>query len=300
MQGKGVAYSVAILTTLLYSAWYISLSFLANYYNGAYSPIFSFLLIFIILSVMRFASAQGNLHLYAPSDAIYPLVSGLFYSIGNYVFYVLIYQNGVQFASSFASAEIIFFVIMLWISGKKKSGMALYAIGSVLIAAGLIMESAVLGDVAVAINAKLFEYGLLMAFLYGMATYFYYLSTLRIKSITATMFYITITEAVAFLFMFVLLYNVIILPKIGISYLLLITVSAVMLFFSFFAETWMMKLLAPLGEGTVATGYILSDLELLPVMFYAIAINPASWASFVPGMLIITVGMALLDWKRSA
>ncbi|MEM3280100.1 MAG: hypothetical protein QXR29_02430 [Candidatus Micrarchaeaceae archaeon] len=300
MHGKGTAYSVAILTTLLYSAWYISLSFLANYYKGAYSPIFSFLLIFIIVGLMRFLLAYGNLHLYEASDAVYPLVSGLFYSLGNYVFYVLIYKNGVQFASSFASAEIIFFVIMLWISGKRRSGMVLYAIGSVLIAAGLIMESAILDGTVIALNAKLLEYGLLMAFFFGMATYFYYVSTVRIKSITATMFYITLAEAIAFLFMFILFYNVIILPTINLDYVILVIISSIMLFFSFLAETWMMKLLAPLGEGTVATGYILSDLELLPVMFYAIAINPASWVSFAPGMLVITAGMALLDWKRPA
>ncbi len=298
MHSKAFAYSMAILTTILYSAWYISMSFLANAYTGTYTPIFVLFLLFSILLVLRFIPSRNKLHLYYLTDIMYPALSGLFFAFGNYLFYIVIFQQGVQFASSFSSAEIVFFVLFLWIAGKQKTKIKLYFVGSLLIAAGLIAESAVLNDVSVSINLPLFEYGLLIAFVYGLATYFYYLSTKKIDSIWGTIFYVTLFEAAVYAALFSLFYKYVIMPSFTLSFIFMLVLSALLLFAAFFAETWMMKLLEPFGEGTTATGYILSDLELLPVMFYAIYENPSTWFSFVPGMILITIGMVLLDWEK--
>ncbi|MGC8675924.1 MAG: hypothetical protein ACP5T3_00190 [Candidatus Micrarchaeia archaeon] len=300
MHSKGLAYFVAVLTALLYSAWYISMSFLANTYTGTYTPIFVLLLMFLVLLVLRLFPSRNRLHLYYATDIAYPAISGLFYALGNYLFYVVIFKHGVQFASSFGSAEIVFFVLFLLLAGKQKTRMGYYLLGSLLIATGLITESAVLGGVAISINASMLAYGFLIALTYGIATYFYYLSTKKIESVWGTIFYVTFFEAATYFLLFVFLYKSIAIPRLDLSFALLLGVASGILFVAFLAETVMMKLLEPFGEGTTATGYILSDLELLPVMFYAVYLNPSTWLSFVPGMILITAGMALLDWRKGS
>ncbi|MGC9157293.1 MAG: hypothetical protein ACP5GD_03880 [Candidatus Micrarchaeia archaeon] len=300
MHSKGFAYFVAILTTLLYSAWYISMSFLADAYTGTYTPIFVLLAMFLVLLALRFLPSRSRLHLYYLTDILYPALAGFFFAIGNYLFYIVIFQQGVQFASSFGSAEIVFFVLFLWIAGKQKTRMGYYLLGSVLIAAGLIAESAILNDISISINVPLLEYGMLIAFIYGLATYFYYLSTKKIESIWGTVFYITLFEVVVYAVLFSLFYKYITLPAINLTFIILLLSASLLLFIAFVVETWMMKLLEPFGEGTTATGYILSDFELLPVMFYAIYKNPTTWLSFVPGMILITLGMLLLDWQKGS
>jgi hypothetical protein len=38
-------------------------------------------------------------------------------------------------------------------------------------------------------------------------------------------------------------------------------------------------------------------LQLLPVLFYFLAVDPGSWQIYAPGLVLITIGMALLEWK---
>ncbi len=298
MHSKAFAYFIAILTIFPYSAWYISMSFLATTYTGTYTPIFVLFLLFSILLAISFIPSRNKLRLGRLIDIMYPALAGLFFALGNYLFYIVIFQQGVQFASSFSSAEIVFFVLFLWLTGKQKTKIGLYFLGSLLIAIGLITESTVLKGVSFSFNLPLLEYGILIALAYGLAAYCYYLSTKKIEAMWGTIFYITLSEALVFGILFALFYRHIVMPSFSIKFLFLLVLSALLLFVSFFTETWMMKLLEPFGEGTTSTGYILSDLELLPVMFYAIYEKPSAWFSFVPGMILITIGMILLDWKK--
>lgn len=147
------------------------------------------------------------------------------------------------------------------------------------------------------VNVPLIVYGTAMAAFFGIATYFYYLSTKKIESKPAIIFYTQATEAVLFLILFLVFYNTIQLPALTAQYFGLAVFVGAFLFVAFFIESIMMKMLGKFREGTVATGYILSDLQLIPVMAYAIIVQPSSVIGFVPGMVIITLGMVWLDWS---
>ncbi len=73
------------------------------------------------------------------------------------------------------------------------------------------------------------------------------------------------------------------------------TSSVLML--SSYLEVLVLIVLNPFGRGAVATGYMLSDLQLLPVIVFVLLAEPGAWTYLVPGLIFITIGMLLLEWK---
>jgi len=298
-QSKDFAYLLAILTTLAYAGWYIFFNMLASLKQGIYAPIFPLLLIEVVSASLNLVATKGNLHLYQYTDAVFPVVAGALYAAANYLLYVVVVQIGLPFASSFASAEIIFFALLLWLKKRYKKNLLRIAAGSAIIAAGLVIESAYIYNVHLVFNSALMELGLLMAFVYGLATFFYYLSTVRIESKSAANFYVQAAEVVLFGYLFISLRSSIPLPVLNISYFVLAFTVGFLLFVSFLLETTMMKALEKFDESVVAKGYILSDLQLLPLLAYAIYTMPSLWYSYTPGMLLITLGMVVIYWRNS-
>ena len=296
IEKKSAAYAVALLTSIVYGGWYVSFSLLADASGSAVSPILPLLMIWAVSAFIAFIfTARARAFVHSIKNTVFPILSGVFFVAGNYLFYVTTRQIGIPFSSSFATAEILVFSALLFIFSKERKRTS-YVFGALLIAAGLILESAKLQNAVIIFNAPLLIYGVAMAVLFGFATYFYYLSTKTIESKVATIFYVQATEVVLFLILLLILYPTMQLPRLTPQYIALAVSVGAFLFLAFFIESVMMKMLGRFNEGAVATGYILSDLQLLPVMAYAIIVQPSSFLGFVPGMAIITLGMIWLDW----
>ncbi len=294
MKYKG--YTLALAVSIAYSIWYLGSGTLLSLSPLA-SPIFPLMLIESISTVLVFIFARGRIGLEKWSDVKYPVLSALAYSFGNFLFYTVIVGSGVPSASAFAAAEIVIFTLLLWLFSKHNMNMSLYSLASVIIATGLITESLVLRNGFYSLNLNLVGLGILIAVLYGVATYFYYLSVNKIKKSFTTMFYIQAPQAIAYFTVLLLFVPASAFPKVDTAYLLLAAAIGVILFASFALETAMMKTLSKAGQGAVATGYILSDMQLIPVLVYFLAANPSAWEMYAPGLLLVTVGLALLDWR---
>ncbi len=291
-----MGYMLAVAVSLLYSLWYILSGALVSLSPNT-SPIFTWMLIEATSATLMFIIAKGDLKIEKLSDLKYPISSAAAYALGNYIFYILIAMNGVPAASAFGTAEIIIFTLLIWVTTKRDVNMAMYSFASAIIAAGLVIESLVIRNGIYSLNGSLIALGLLIAVFYGAATYFYYLSTKRIKSKFTTMFFIQAPQVLIFgasVLLFVPASNM---PAITGWYALLTVIVGAVLLASFYFETLMMKVLANVGRGAVATGYILSDMQLIPVVVYYLIVNPGAWQTYVPGLLLVTIGLAMLDWK---
>ncbi len=291
-----VAYLVALLTSISYSAWYLGSNVVVDSLRG-YSLIVPLLIIQSVSAAVVFVFMMRRPHEFGLRALAYPVLAGIMYAIGNIIFYFIISSTGIPSASSFASAEIMVFVLLLAISSKNKASMEFYYIGSVLVAAGLILESIKLSGGALTLNAGLIGEGLLLAVAYGIATYLYYLSTKKVENKFTSMFAIQFTEVLLYSAILLLVYRSVSFASFTAPSLLMSVGLGIVLMASFYLETTMMKLLIPLGKGATATGYILSDLQLLPVLAYTLIVNPSSWVYYAPGMVTITIGMALLEWR---
>lgn len=294
---RAVAYAVALLTTISYSIWYIGSSIIVAPLRGTYSLIVPLFIIEVVSALLMFIFMQREPHDTDPRTLVYPIISGVMFMVTNFIFYFIISSTGISPASSFVSAEIVIFTLLLLLSSKNKMAMSFYYLGSVFVAVGLILESFKLSGTAVELNTTLIGEGLLLAVFAGVATYFYYLSTTKIGNKFTSMFIIQFTEVLLYGGIMLAVYKSIAFPTFTLPYTLLIVAVGAVLMLSFYFETTMMKLLIPLGKGAVSTGYILSDLQLLPVLAYVLIINPSSWVYYAPGLVIITIGMAFLEWK---
>jgi hypothetical protein len=294
-----LGYLLALGVTLSYALWYIGLGQLVSLSSGAYAPLLPLLLVQLISTAIVLAAifARGPPGGLPRFDPRYAIVSGVFFAAGNYAFFITINSNGVPLASSFATAEILVFSLLLWATSKSRKSAGSYVVGSALIAAGLIAESFRLNGSAVVLNAALFEYGALLAALYGLATFFYYLSVERTKEKLGTMLGIEATEIALFLALLAANLGSVTLPALNAYYLAVVAVVGVSLFVSFFAETVLVDLLIPFGRRALSTGYALSSLQLVPVLVYALAMDPSGWLSFAPGMALIVAGSVFLEWK---
>lgn len=291
-----IAYSVALLTSIAYSFWYIGSNAVVDSLHG-YTLIIPLLIIEAVSSAGAFAFMMSRPHGIGPRTLAYSVLSGAMYTIGNLTFYLIIRSSGIAPASSFAAAEIVIFVLLLALSSRNKASMEFYYVGAVFVAAGLVLESLKLSGGALALNSGLIGDGLLLAVVYGVATYLYYLSVANVENKFTSMFVIQFTEVLLYSVLLLLVYSKVSFASFTAPSLLLIVGVGVVFMASFYLETTMMKMLTPLGKGATATGYILSDLQLLPVLAYAVITNPSSWVYYAPGMIVITVGMALLEWK---
>lgn len=295
---RSMGYLVGVMVMLSYGLWYIGLGLIASNSNGAESPILPLLLIEIIsVLIVLGVSYALKFSIMRNFDPVYSVIAGILFALGNYAFFVTINTSGVPFASSFAAAEIVVFSFLMWVSAKKRRSLGKYILGSAIIASGLTIESFRLSGSAIILNSALVEYGALFAILYGGATFFYYLSLEKTKNALGTMFGLQITEVVIFGALFAFYAGNIALPAFNLTYAILIIVVGLVLFLSLFGETIMMNILMPFGHGAVSTGYVLSDMQLVPVLIYSIAINPASWISYTPGIVMIVLGSILLEWK---
>jgi hypothetical protein len=294
-----LGYGLAVIVTLAYSLWYLGLGVLEGLSGGAYSPIVPLLLIelisaFIVVLLMLLMKKPIIKSGFKP---IYAVASGLTLGAGNYVFFTTIGASGVAFASSFATAEIAVFTLLLWISSRERRSAWLYLVGSIIVTAGLIIESFRLNGSAVVLNAQLIEYGTALALLYGFGTFFYYLSLQRTKNQTATMLYVQVTEIAMFIALLAVFFSGVTLPTFSPYYTAVLLLVAAALFLSFYGETTMVNMLIPFGQSAVSTGYILASLQLVPVLAYSLLINPGSWASYTPGIALIVIGSVCLQWK---
>jgi hypothetical protein len=293
---KYMGYAIAIATSIAYAVWYIGSNSVMSMSSGTYAPILPLLLVEIISSFLVFLIAKGKIRLQL-SQLPYPVISGALFALGNYLFYVVIGGSGVAPASAFASAEIVIFTAMLALTSRHKSLVSLSYAGSVFIAGGMIMESLTLNGQSLSFNPHLLVLGVLIALIYGIATYFFYLSTRKIDDTLSVMFPIQFTEVILFGIAFVALLPVMPMPHFNTFYISLIILLGVMLMASFYLETLVLKILVPFGRSAVATGYILSDLQLLPVIAFVLITQPGMFDFYLPGLFFITFGMMLLDWK---
>ena len=294
MKYKGYAFAIA--TSLMYSLWYLLSGSLVS--RSPYiSPLFPWLLIEATSAAIVFVIAKGDVRVERLSDLKYPVVSSFLYSVGNYVFYVLIATNGVPAASAFSAAEIIIFTLLLWLTARRKINIATYSLASAVIAGGLVIESLAIQKGAYVLNTQTIVFGIIIAAFYGAATYFYYLSAKHIKSKFTTMFFIQAPQVVVYGMALLFFTHESFIPLITGEYLLIAVIVGVVLLASFYLETTMMKVLSLVGRGSVATGYILSDLQLIPVVINFLIVSPGTWQTYVPGLLLVTVGLAMLDWE---
>ncbi len=111
----------------------------------------------------------------------------------------------------------------------------------------------------------------------------------------ATMFAVQLSEAAFFAVLLAAYSASITLPHFSAYYVIVVFAVAMALFLSFFGETAMVNMLIPFGKGAVSTGYTLSDLQLIPVLMYSLAINPTYWASYTPGIALIVIGSVFLQ-----
>jgi hypothetical protein len=293
---KYYGYGLALATSVAYAIWYLGSNAVMAMSDGLLSPIFSLFLIEIVSSLIVLLAGRSRIWLRL-DQLPYPVVSGALFALGNYIFYVTIANNGLAPASAFASAEIVIFTAILALSSRYKQLIGLYFAGTALIAGGMVMESLTLSGQTLAFSTSVLGTGVALAFIYGIATYFYYLSTKKIENPFAVMFPIQFTEVILFGIALAVLLPSVQIPHLGAAYVTLIIVVGVVLMLSFYLETLVLKVLTPFGRGAVATGYALSDLQLLPVIIFVLVAVPSTWTYNVPGLLFITVGMLLLEWK---
>ncbi len=292
-----MGYAFALVTSIAYSIWYIGAGALLRIGGPGVSPLFLLFAIEAISAFLVFLVAGGKIGVGRLSDIKYPILSGLCFVAANYLFFVTIINSGVPAASSFASAEIVLFTALLWITTGGYARRSTYVLGAFVITIGLVSESLVVHTGSYALNFTTIGLGLGIATFAGLATYFYYRSVRTLEKKLTTMFYIQGIQVVVFFILLNLTKGGY--PSLGINVLfwpLLVGVGAA-LFLSFYFETVMMKILTRFRGAIVATGYILSDLQLLPVLFYFLAVDPSSWQVYAPGLVLITIGMALLEWR---
>ncbi len=293
---KYYGYAIALATSIAYSIWYLGSNAVMSISGGGLSPIFSLLLIEAVSSGIILIIARGRIWLRL-DQLKYPIVSGALFALGNYMFYVTIANNGLAPASAFASAEIVVFTALLALSSKYKQLAGLYYAGALFIAGGMVLESLTLNGQTLAISTSAAGTGIALVLVYGTATYFYYLSTKRIENPFSVMFPIQLTEVVLFGAALLVLLPSVQIPQISSAYLTLIIVMGFMLMLSFYLETLVFKVLTQFGRGAVATGYVLSDLQLLPVVVFVLVAVPGSWSYLAPGLIFITIGMLLMEWR---
>lgn len=293
-------YVFALITSIAYSVWYIGAGALLKLGGSTVSPLFVLFMIETISAFLVFMSSVGagiGVGVERLSHVVYPVLSGLCFVIANYLLFVAIVTSGVPAASAFASAEIVIFTAILWFTTGSKLNGSTYALGAFIVTIGLISVSVVTYGGAYAINFTTIGLGALIALFAGMATYFYYLSVKITENKHVTMFYMQGIEAIVFLLLLVITGGGVPTAATSLWYWPLLVGVGAALFLSFYFETIMMKILINFRSGVVATGYILSDLQLLPVMVYFLIVSPGSWQLYVPGLLLVTLGMALLEWK---
>ncbi|MCL4389038.1 hypothetical protein M1397_00265 [Candidatus Marsarchaeota archaeon] len=293
---KSAAYSAALVVSIAYAIWYIGAGALLNM-DRSVSSLFLLFVIEGISALFVFISARGRVGVGKVSYLKYPILSGLCFLVANYLLFSVIVYSGVPAASSFASAEIVIFTALLWFEESKgRRKLVDYALGAFLVSIGLVAESLAVQHGAYSLNFNTIGLGVGVALFAGLATYFYYLSVKTLESKQVTIFYIQGIQSVLFLLLLTITGGAYPPLSIGIVYWVLLVIVGAGLFVAFYSETVMMKLLVRFSRGVVATGYVLSDLELLPVLVYFLIVNPAEWLSFAPGLVIITVGMVMLEW----
>ena len=297
MPSKLHAYLLAFGVALAYGFWYILFSIIASYQVGIFAPIFPLIVIETISTLLNFTIARHELLINDKIAILYLLISGLLYAGGNYMLYLVMNSNGVSFASSFASAEIVVFTLALLLTERNNQKLKNILLGSILITLGLIYESLSLSTISVDLVIKLIEYGLPTAIFYGSGTFVYFLSTNKVKNKFTINFYIQASEVAIFLIL-ISLVKVNISMQISSYYLLWLIAGGFTLFIAFYLNTTMMKVLQSFNNKTVvATGYIISDLMLLPILIYTLITNPSLWLSYTPGIILIIFGMSFLEWK---
>ena len=196
---REAAYAVALVTSIAYAIWYIGAGALLNM-NKSVSPFFLLFAIESISAILVFASARGRVRAGKLSYLKYSVLSGLFFLVANYLFFVTIINAGVPAASSFASAEIVIFTALLWVGeGEGRRKAVNYALGALLVSIGLVAESLAVQSGTYFLNFETIGLGVAIALFAGLATYFYYLSVKTLESKQVTMFYMQGVQAVLFL-----------------------------------------------------------------------------------------------------
>ena len=294
MKYKG--YLIAIIVSLVYSLWYLLSGFLIHMAPKA-PPIFPLMLIEGVSAIIVFVLAGGRFKTEKLSDLKYPVLSSIMYTLGNYLFYVVIANSGVPSASAFSTSEIVIFTLLIWLSTRRDINMSMYSFASVIIAAGLVLESLIVQNGVYLINITLVSLGILIAAFYGLATYLFYLSVKHIKSTLTTMFFVQAPQAAIYAVSLLLFVPISSIPTLTYTYALLAAIIGAVLFVSFYGENMMMKILNRAGKGAVTTGYILSDMQLIPIVVYYLIVNPSAWMTYAPGLLLVTLGLAMLDWR---
>ncbi|MGC8649156.1 MAG: hypothetical protein ACP5UN_02980 [Candidatus Micrarchaeia archaeon] len=292
---------IAVITIVVYEFWYFGSDYITGTNPNA-SAIIPLLIVFFVSAVlailMSIKQEKRILNIDKRKYMWYPIFSGIFFALGYYIFYVVINSAGIPAASAFSTAEIVIFTLLLLLSSKDKSNMSFLLVGAVFIAFGMILESLKIEYANVILNSKILLLGIIIAILYGIATYFYYVSLEKIekKMSTITIMFIMQFIVLGLITAVMFLSNNLILPNFNILYILIAVGIGLVLFFTEWLDATMMKVLNTFGEEAIATGYIISDMQLLPIIVYSIFAFPNTWYIYASGLALIIIGIIFLDW----
>jgi len=298
---KYFGYLLAVITIVVYEFWYFGSNFITSTNPNA-SLIIPLLIIFsicvIISIIFELYKNKRFLEIKRRSDLLYPILAGIVFAFGNYLFYFVINYAGIPAASAFTTAEIVVFSFLLLLVSKNKNTMSFLLMASIFIALGMILESLKIEYGNIVLNTTTLFVGVVIAVLYGAATYLYYASLEHIEKKMSSITIIFITELVVFSLIALIMSfnNSIVLPNFNIYYILAVGGLGIILFLTAWLDATIMKVLLPFGEEAVATGYIISDMQLLPIIIYTIFAFPSEWYLYATGLALVVIGILLLDW----
>lgn len=296
MSKKNIGYSIALLTSLAYAVWYMGSAYVASAVPNAYSILVPLLMIQLTSFIVLFALSKGKMRVKSRKALTYAVLSGVVFGVAGIVFYTLLRGGGVVIGSAFGSADVLVFSALMLFHAKIKISAPKYLFGAVLVSLGLALETIKLSGGKIVFDPYMIGLGILLSLLWGIAYFFLFLANrYKEEQKTSLILWVLITVALVYLCFILLLHGNITFQIGSIEFLGLVIVLGLTLLLSFFLDITQIRDLIPVGRSAVSVGYALSDLSLLPILVYALFLYPKSWPSYVPGLVLITIGIILMD-----
>ncbi|MFP3318696.1 MAG: hypothetical protein RXP98_05925 [Thermoplasmata archaeon] len=285
-------YLLAFASSMAYSYWLIGSSIVVLMGSGSYDyfSLFIIMLISLIFSILFFKKIK--------KIVFTGVLSGLAFSIGNILLYILIGKINIVIAGSFTALNLVFFPLFMYSKGKRN--LIKHIAGSAVIAAGLILESLTIGNFRSDLLIISLLIGIFLGFVYAIATYLFNVSLIREKEIKNTIFTIFLTETIFYGIFTIAFMNFslsLVMKKEFIINNVLVSLS---IFIGIYLEARGFKGFKRYEFAKRNTVNILSNLELLPVIFLSI-IEFKNYISFyITGLVLIIIGMIIISIKNNA
>ncbi len=282
-------YGLAFASSMSYSYWLIGSAFAVSIESGEYDYLSLFLIMFfsLILSILFFKKIGKILFT--------GILSGLAFSVGNLLLYLLIGKINIVIAGSFTALNLVFFPLFIYPGSKKN--LIKHISGSAIVSAGLIVESLTIGNFKTDLFIISIIIGVLLGLIYALATYLFNLSLIKENDVKNTIFTIFLTETVFYGIFSVVLKNY----STNIFYNWLFLINVVLVAISLFAGLYL--------EARGFKGFkrkefeernivnILSNLELLPIIIVSIIVYSNLIVFYISGLALIIIGMVLISIK---